>query len=116
MNPTFANERFHETTWGMHKCMLTKNGVLTTGEPKPTTQAPTTQAPTVAALQSVAAGPEFADHRMVTAMFSFSRAHTYRLWEAGLIKSVNLRIPGKLRGRRLFDVASIRALMFNNAD
>ena len=91
--------------------MLQQIGVPLTGEPKPTTQAPT-----VAALQSVAAGPEFADHRMVTAMFSFSRAHTYRLWEAGLIKSVNLRIPGKLRGRRLFDVASIRALMFNYAD
>jgi hypothetical protein len=91
--------------------MLTKNGVPSTSEPKFTTQSPT-----LADMQSVPAGPEFANHRMVTAMFSFSRAHTYRLWEAGLIKSVNVRIPGKLRGCRLFDVASIRALMLNNAD
>jgi hypothetical protein len=91
--------------------MLTNNGVPSTGEPKYTTQAPT-----LAAMQSAPAGPEFADHRMVTAMFSFSRAHAYRLWEAGLIKSVNVRIPGKLRGRRLFVVESIRAFMLNNAD
>jgi hypothetical protein len=72
-----------------------------------------TGAPTVAAVHAT---PEFLDHRGVTLMFGFSRAHAYRLAEAGRIRSVNLRQPGKLRGRRLFCVASIRALLETCAD
>lgn len=60
--------------------------------------------------------PEFVDHRGVTAMFGFSRAHAYRLAEAGRIRTVNLRTPGKLKGRRLFCVASIRALFESCVD
>ena len=67
----------------------------------------TTQPPTIGTVMS----PEFLDHRGVTLMFGFSRATCYRLAEAGRIRTVNLREPGKLKGRRLFCVRSIRCLM-----
>ena len=62
---------------------------------------------------NVQASPEFVDHRGLTAMFGFSRAHAYRLAKAGKIRTVNLRESGKLKGRRLFEVASIRALLLS---
>jgi hypothetical protein len=72
----------------------------------------TMQPPTVGSVVR----PEFLDHRGVTAMFSISRATCYRLAEAGRIRSVNLREPGKLKGRRLFCVQSIQALMEASID
>jgi hypothetical protein len=72
----------------------------------------TTQPPTIGTVMS----PEFLDHRGVTQMFGFSRATCYRLAEAGRIRTVNLRETGKLKGRRLFCVRSIRALMEASID
>jgi hypothetical protein len=65
---------------------------------------------------SVAASPEFVDHKGMRALFGLSRAHAYQLASEGKIRSVSLRKPGTIRGRRLFDCASIRAFFAKCAD
>jgi len=55
--------------------------------------------------------PEFAGHARIHDYCSLSRSSLYRLWRAGLITSVNVRQPGKSRGRRLWVVDSIRAFL-----
>jgi len=57
---------------------------------------------------SVSNSPEFIDARGMRQMFGISRTATYDLINDGLIKSVSLRRKGRARGRRLFDVASVR--------
>ena len=52
--------------------------------------------------------PEFAGHAKIRELFGLSRTHTYRLSTEGLIRSVSLRQRGKARGRRLYDVQSVR--------
>jgi len=52
--------------------------------------------------------PEFAGHAKIRELFGLSRTHTYRLSNEGLIRSVSLRERGKARGRRLYDVQSVR--------
>ncbi len=49
-------------------------------------------------------------------MFGIGRTHLFHLDKAGLIKSVALRQRGKLRGRRLYVVESVRALLMANID
>jgi len=60
---------------------------------------------------SATAIPEFADAKGVRSLFGLSRAHAYTLVATGKIRSVSLRRPGALRGRRLFDCESIRAFL-----
>lgn len=55
--------------------------------------------------------PEFADHRTARALFSLSRSYLYQLVAEGKIRSVSIRKPGAIRGRRLFDCASIRRFL-----
>jgi hypothetical protein len=57
----------------------------------------------------VSSQPEFADHKGVRALYGLSRAHAYQLASEGKIRSVCIRRPGAIRGRRLFDCASIRS-------
>lgn len=63
--------------------------------------------------QSAAANslPEFADHRTARALFGLSRSYLYKLAEERKIRSVSIRKPGALKGRRLFDCASIRSFL-----
>jgi hypothetical protein len=65
------------------------------------------------AIQSdpASAQPEFADARTARNLFSLPRCTLYNLNDAGKIKSVSLRQPGALRGKRLFDCASIRSYL-----
>ena len=58
--------------------------------------------------------PEFCGFQEARQLFGLSRSHLYRLADEGRIKSVVLRGRGKLRGRRLFVVESIRALLLAN--
>jgi hypothetical protein len=44
-------------------------------------------------------------------LFSIKRSLAYSLLGDGLIKGVSLRRHGRLRGKRLFDVASVRAYL-----
>ena len=60
--------------------------------------------------------PEFLDHKGLRALFGLSRAHAYLLAGEGKIRSVCIRRPGALRGKRLFDCASIRAFLTKCAD
>lgn len=55
--------------------------------------------------------PEFADHRTARALFGLSRSYLYKLTIERKIRSVSIRKPGALKGRRLFDCASIRAFL-----
>lgn len=57
---------------------------------------------------------EFAGHREIKQMFGLSRAGLYRYQALGLIKSASVRTPGAIRGRRLWFVPSIRALLERN--
>ncbi len=55
--------------------------------------------------------PEFLDARGVEARFSIRRSLLYELHNGGHIKSVSLRRKGQVRGKRLFDVASVRSFL-----
>lgn len=61
--------------------------------------------------QTVTALPEFADHRTARALFGLSRSYLYNLANERKIRSVSIRKPGAIKGRRLFDCASIRAFL-----
>jgi hypothetical protein len=60
--------------------------------------------------------PEFVDHKGLRALFGLSRAHAYLLSGEGKIRSVCIRRPGALRGKRLFDCNSIRVFLAKCAD
>jgi len=51
---------------------------------------------------------EFTDAPGLKAGWGIKRSLAYTLMEEGLIKGVSLRRKGALRGKRLFDVASVR--------
>jgi hypothetical protein len=85
-----------------------------TGAPRKREPQHTTQTPTLTALPTVHASAEFCGHKEARALFGISRSHLYRLHDEGLIRSVSLRSRGRLRGRRLFEVASIRELLHSN--
>ncbi|HPA16129.1 MAG TPA: hypothetical protein PLU30_00180 [Verrucomicrobiae bacterium] len=53
-------------------------------------------------------GPEFVDHQGLTRMFAIRRSHAYLLVAQGAIRSVCIRKPGAVKGRRLFHVQSVR--------
>jgi hypothetical protein len=64
----------------------------------------------------VSNSPEFVDSRGMRQMFGISRTAAYDLINDGLIKSVSLRRKGRARGRRLFDVASVREYLMECYD
>jgi len=74
----------------------------------------TAENPAIASGGSTNLAPEFCGFAEVRHLFGLSRSHLYRLADEGLIQSVVLRSKGKLRGRRLFVVESIRRLLFAN--
>jgi len=67
-----------------------------------------TSAPVTA---SPANDAEFVDAPGLQSLFSIKRSLAYSLLADGLIKGVSLRRRGQLRGKRLFDVASVRAYL-----
>lgn len=67
--------------------------------------------PAITQLSSPSSTPEYANHHTATALFGFSRSSLYALANAGSIRSVNIRKPGSIKGKRLFDCASIRAFL-----
>ena len=64
----------------------------------------------------VASLPEFVDHKGLKALFGRTRFHAYLLADQGSIRSVCIRRPGAIRGRRLFDCQSIRDFLAKNVD
>jgi hypothetical protein len=55
--------------------------------------------------------PEFLDAAGLQTRFGIKRSLAYTLLGDGAIKGVSLRRRGQLRGKRLFDVASVRAFL-----
>jgi hypothetical protein len=55
--------------------------------------------------------PEFVDCRGLEAGWGIKRSLAYVLLAAGKIRGVSLRRQGQLRGKRLFDVASVRKFL-----
>ena len=60
---------------------------------------------------SITASPEFVDAKGLRLLFGISRAHGYLLADQGKVKSVCIRRPGAVRGKRLWDCTSIRAFL-----
>ena len=60
--------------------------------------------------------PEFLDHKGLRAIFGLSRAHAYLLAAEGKIRSVCIRRPGAVRGKRLFCCQSIRDFLAKCVD
>jgi hypothetical protein len=48
--------------------------------------------------------------------FSISRAQTYNILNAGLVRSKLVKFPGNRRGMRLIEVASLREYIQNSAE
>jgi hypothetical protein len=55
--------------------------------------------------------PEFLDAAGLQSRFGIKRSLAYSLLADDSIKGVSLRRRGRLRGKRLFDVASVRAFL-----
>jgi hypothetical protein len=69
----------------------------------------TIQPVTLGAVQVV--GPEFVGYTEARLLFGLSRTHLWKLGKEGQVQTVSLRAKGRTRGRRLYSVASIRALL-----
>ena len=63
------------------------------------------------ALHTNDGGPEFLDCKGLEERFGIRRSLAYELIQRNAIRSVSLRQRGALRGKRLFDVASVRAYL-----
>jgi hypothetical protein len=63
---------------------------------------------------SVHSGSEYAGHAEIRRIFGISRAHLYRLAAEGLVRSACLKKQHAMRGRRLWHIPSIRALLESN--
>lgn len=60
--------------------------------------------------------PEFVDAKGLRSMFGISRAHGYLLADEHKIRSVCIRRPGAVRGKRLWDCASVRAFLHSQME
>jgi hypothetical protein len=60
--------------------------------------------------------PEFLDVDQVRAYFGLKQSFLYRLLAENKIRAVCIRQRGKVRGRRLFDVESIRSFLNAQVD
>ena len=54
---------------------------------------------------------EFADAHGLRSMFGIGRSFAYQLLSDGAIRSISLRRKGNIRGKRLFNVASVREFL-----
>jgi hypothetical protein len=73
--------------------------------------------PNVAAQKFVDAPcPEFADAGGVEKLFGIRRSLAFRLLADNEIRGVSIRQRGRIRGKRLFDCASIREFLSRNVD
>jgi hypothetical protein len=65
---------------------------------------------------AAACSPEFLDAEGVEKCFGIRRAMLWRLLAENRIRGVSIRQQGRLRGKRLFDCASIRAFLLSNVE
>ncbi len=57
------------------------------------------------------AGPEFVDVAGLRRVFGIKRSLAYTLLSEGLIRGVSLRRRGRVRGKRLFSIDSVRSYL-----
>jgi hypothetical protein len=62
------------------------------------------------------ASPEFVDVEGLRQRFGIRRSLAYALLKDGVIRGVSLRRRGQVRGKRLFDVQSVREYLKACAD
>jgi hypothetical protein len=62
----------------------------------------------------IAIVPEFVDAKGLRCIFGISRSQGYCLFDQGLVRTVCLRRPGTIRGKRLWDCESVRAYLRAN--
>ena len=60
--------------------------------------------------------PEFLDAFGVEKYFGIRRSLLFRLLAENRIRGVSIRQRGRVRGKRLFDVGSIRKFLLSNVD
>jgi hypothetical protein len=60
--------------------------------------------------------PEFVDVEGLRERFGIKRSLAYQLLNDGAIRGVSLRRRGQVRGKRLFDVASVREFLKGQPD
>jgi hypothetical protein len=60
--------------------------------------------------------PEFAGYKKIRELFDLSRTHLFRLSVERKIRTVSLRQLGKGKGRRLYDVQSVRDYLTSNME
>ena len=65
---------------------------------------------------TIPSAPEYVDYKGLKSVFGISRAYGYRLADDGLVKTVCLRKPGTLRGKRLWECESVRDYLRANID
>lgn len=72
---------------------------------------PATVAPVSIAQAGAMQDPEFLDAAGLQSRFGIKRSLAYTLLGDGSIRGVSLRRRGQVRGKRLFDVASVRTFL-----
>jgi hypothetical protein len=65
---------------------------------------------------SCGADAEFCDLEGLRARFGIKRSLAYQLLKDGAIRGVSLRRRGQVRGKRLFDAASVREFLRQNME
>jgi hypothetical protein len=65
---------------------------------------------------SITAVPEFVDAKGLRSIFGICRSTGYALADAGLVKTVCLRRPGAIKGKRLWCAQSLRDYLRANID
>ena len=68
------------------------------------------------ASEALACRPEFVDAKGLRALFGISRSHGYSLADQGLVRTVCLRRPGTVRGKRLWECESVRTYLRANME
>jgi hypothetical protein len=81
-------------------------GSINSGE-HPTTTVPLSEA----SARASNVDPEFVDIPGLEVRWGIKRSLAYQLLNDGKIRGVSLRRRGQTRGKRLFDVASVRAFL-----
>jgi hypothetical protein len=71
---------------------------------------------TIAPVANACGAVEFTDTDGLRSMFGIKRSLAYQLLGAGDIRGVSLRRQGRSRGKRLFDVASVREYLQSCAE
>lgn len=67
-------------------------------------------------IDSINVGPEFVDCKGLEQRFGIRRSLAYELIHRNAIRSVSLRKRGSVRGKRLFDVQSVRNFLRSGSE